>query len=85
MYAANEPSFLNPISYGTQQVDPQFLIAYILTSGPAPYVCLGTNRCSLGEKARKVWMGSKFFIYILAVCVCITAVYGTLNMSTSYQ
>ena len=28
VYAANEPNFLGPISYGTQQVEPQFLMAY---------------------------------------------------------
>ena len=28
VYAANEPNFLCPISYGTQQVEPQFVMAY---------------------------------------------------------
>ena len=37
MYAANESNFLDPISYGTQQVEPQFLVAYILMSGPILY------------------------------------------------
>ena len=44
VYAANGPNFLDPISYGTQQVEPRFLMAqqvepqffmaYILTSTP---------------------------------------------------
>jgi hypothetical protein len=34
VYATNELNFLGPISYGTQQVEPQLLMAYILTSGP---------------------------------------------------
>ena len=48
VYAANEPNFLGPISYGTQQIEPQFLmgpnilpqffVAYIRTSGPVLYV-----------------------------------------------
>ena len=32
-----QPNFLDAISYGTQQVEPQFLMAYILTSGPVLY------------------------------------------------
>ena len=39
MNAADGPNFLGPISYGTQQVEPQFIMAYkyILTSGPVLY------------------------------------------------
>ena len=34
MYAANEPNFLGSIFYRIQQVELQFLMAYILTSRP---------------------------------------------------
>ena len=41
VYAANEPNFLGPKIYGTQQVESQYLIAYhtwyILTSVPVLY------------------------------------------------
>ena len=37
VYAANEAIFLDLISYGTQQVEPQFLMACFLTSGPVLY------------------------------------------------
>ena len=41
MYAANEPNFLGAISYRTQQVESQFLMVYILTSGHVLwYTCL---------------------------------------------
>ena len=43
VYAANEPIFLGSNnSYGTQKVGgPQFLMAYILTSGPVLYLIRG--------------------------------------------
>ena len=28
---------MGPISYGTEQIEPQFLMAFILTSGPVLY------------------------------------------------
>ena len=55
MYAANEPNLLGSISYRIQQVEPQFLMAYILTSGPVLYgvevdgcdpQSIGSGRCT---------------------------------------
>ena len=48
MYAANEPN-----SCGTQQVEPQLLMAYILTSGPVLYTIVSpiAYHASLLEKS----------------------------------
>ena len=60
VYAANEPHFLGPISHGTQQIEPQFLmgpnmlprffVAYIRTSGPVLYVVANPVRGLLDRK-----------------------------------
>ena len=39
VYGANEPNFLGPIFYGTQQVEPQFLMAYQVHSYERASTC----------------------------------------------
>ena len=42
VYEANETNALGPIYFGSQQVEPQFLMAYILMSGPVVTVSVAT-------------------------------------------
>ena len=60
MYAANEPNFLGLISDGTQQVEPQFLMVHILTSGSVLYCgsFMSFFRCILEPTIRLVFLGT---------------------------